>query len=54
MDEITRVIKEMFWLLQNVNVAEEDYKVIGISQTNVLGLYIPNLREYFTQHLCVH
>ena len=27
MDEITRVIKELFWLLQNVNIAEEDYKV---------------------------
>jgi len=24
MDEITRVIKELFWLLQNVNIAEED------------------------------
>jgi len=27
MDEITRVIKELFWLLQNVNIAGEDYKV---------------------------
>jgi len=27
MDEITRVIKKLFWLLQNVNIAEEDYKV---------------------------
>ncbi|NQE06286.1 hypothetical protein C5S32_10500 [ANME-1 cluster archaeon GoMg1] len=27
MDEITRVIKELFWLLQNVNIAEEDYNV---------------------------
>ena len=33
MDEITRVIKELFWLLQNVNIAEEDYKVgIGIEE----------------------
>ncbi len=33
MGEITRVIKELFWLLQNVNIAEEDYKVgIGIDE----------------------
>ena len=33
MDEITRVVKELFWLLQNVNIAEEDYKVgIGIEE----------------------
>ncbi|MCD4845068.1 MAG: hypothetical protein K8R25_11345 [Methanosarcinales archaeon] len=33
MDEITRVIKDLFWLLQNVNIAEEDYKVgIGIEE----------------------
>ena len=32
--EITRVITELFWLLQNVNIAEEDCKVgIGI-ETN--------------------
>ena len=33
MDEITTLIKELFWLLQNVNIAEEEYKVgIGIEE----------------------
>ena len=33
MDEITRVIKELLWLLQYMNIAEEDYKVgIGIEE----------------------
>ena len=33
MDEITRVIKELFWLLQNVNMNEEDHKIgIGIEE----------------------
>jgi len=31
MDEITRVVKELFWLLQNMNIAEEDCK-IGIEE----------------------
>ncbi len=34
MDEITRVIKELFWLLQNVNIAEEDYKVGTAPETD--------------------